>query len=97
VRGSSDGLGAGAASDGGGGEATFNGPMGLCVDPNDNCYVCDSMNGLIRKITPEGTAHSLFVCVCDGAMCADLCCVWCVMQVKCTPFTRAQSSISPAQ
>ena len=40
--------------DGKGGAASFFLPVGLAVDDNDNLYVCDSYNNMIRKITPGG-------------------------------------------
>ncbi|MDF2925287.1 MAG: copper amine oxidase [Paenibacillaceae bacterium] len=40
--------------DGKGIEASFNTPAGLAVDRDDNLYVADSLNHVIRRITPEG-------------------------------------------
>lgn len=36
------------------GEALLHAPTGLAVDAQDNVYVADSLNNVIRKITPEG-------------------------------------------
>ncbi|OMF23851.1 hypothetical protein BK133_23450 [Paenibacillus sp. FSL H8-0548] len=40
------------------GEARFNAPMGLAVDAKDNVYVADSLNNVIRVITPEGVTST---------------------------------------
>jgi len=40
--------------DGFGSQAKFNMPSGLAVDKNDNIYVADTLNNVIRIITPEG-------------------------------------------
>jgi sugar lactone lactonase YvrE len=32
-------------------EALFNRPRGLCIDQNDDIYVCDYYNGRIRKLS----------------------------------------------
>jgi sugar lactone lactonase YvrE len=42
-----------------GGAASFYLPVGLAVDGNDNLYVCDSYNNMIRKITPDGTVTTI--------------------------------------
>jgi len=44
----------GAYSDGVALEAAFNMPLGLAVDSQDNIYVADSGNHVIRKITKDG-------------------------------------------
>jgi hypothetical protein len=36
------------------GNATFNGPYSLCMDPNGNLYIADKYNGAIRKIDSLG-------------------------------------------
>ncbi|WP_419876150.1 stalk domain-containing protein [Candidatus Pristimantibacillus sp. PTI5] len=36
------------------GEAQFNAPAGLAIDAKDNVYVADSLNHVIRVISPEG-------------------------------------------
>ena len=41
-------------ANGTGTNATFTSPMGLAFAPNGDMYVCDSGNGLIRKVTPSG-------------------------------------------
>ncbi|CAJ0719597.1 Virginiamycin B lyase [Ralstonia edaphis] len=48
--GSSDGVGAGAS---------FNNPLGITVDANENVYVADYSNNMIRKITPAGVVTTL--------------------------------------
>lgn len=35
-------------------EAQFNTPLGISIDKQDNIYVADSLNNVIRKITPKG-------------------------------------------
>ena len=35
-------------------EAQLNWPWGLAIDANDNLYIADVGNGLIRKVTPAG-------------------------------------------
>jgi hypothetical protein len=41
-----------------GSTALFNTPMGLCVDANNNLYVADCVNNVIRYITPDGTVYT---------------------------------------
>src|ERR1035441_2549101 len=38
--------------------AMFSGPEYVVADTSSNLYVCDSGNGLIRKITPDGTVST---------------------------------------
>ncbi len=45
--------------DGGGGLASFNGPVSIAVDDSGNLYVADQVNHLIRKITPAGGVSTL--------------------------------------
>lgn len=45
--------------DGVGKEARFYYPQSVAVDPDGNVYVADSLNHLIRKITPNGTVTTL--------------------------------------
>jgi hypothetical protein len=42
-------------SDGLGTNASFDAPVGVAVDANDNVYVADLFNNAIRKLTPLGT------------------------------------------
>jgi sugar lactone lactonase YvrE len=39
--------------------ASFNGPMGIAMDASGNFYVADSVNCLVRKITPAGVVTTL--------------------------------------
>ncbi|MGA3007249.1 MAG: immunoglobulin domain-containing protein, partial [Opitutaceae bacterium] len=39
--------------------AEFNRPRGLCVDLNENIYVADTGNGVVRKIDPSGRTTTL--------------------------------------
>ena len=49
------GSGTGGAANGNGSNASFNNPIGLCLNPNDECmYVCDYNSNTIRKITMQG-------------------------------------------
>ncbi len=40
--------------------ATFFSPQGLIMDASGNLYICDQRNGLIRKISSDGTTVSTF-------------------------------------
>ena len=46
--------GSGAYADGNGANASFNSPLGVCVDVNNNIYVADLTNQRIRKVTYPG-------------------------------------------
>ncbi len=46
-------------ADGKGDAARFAGPRGLAADLQGNVYVADSDNGLIRKISPDGTVATV--------------------------------------
>lgn len=48
------GTGAAGYKDGQPNTAQFNAPGGLAIDNNDNVYVADTLNHVIRKVTPEG-------------------------------------------
>ncbi len=39
--------------------ASFNFPMGVCVDPSDTIYVADTYNDALRKITTDGRVSTL--------------------------------------
>jgi sugar lactone lactonase YvrE len=53
------GSGSAGYADGNGTSASFNGPIGVAVDGNDNVYVADQNNDRIRKITPSGSVTTL--------------------------------------
>jgi sugar lactone lactonase YvrE len=46
-------------TDGEGTNAAFNGPTGLCVDQKGNVYVADTLNSLIRRVTPSGKVSTI--------------------------------------
>lgn len=48
------GTGVAGYKDGQPNTAQFNAPGGLAIDSNDNVYVADTLNHVIRKVTPEG-------------------------------------------
>lgn len=52
------GTGVAGFSNGKGDKVKFNSPSGLAVDGSDNIYVADSLNHVIRKITPDGTVST---------------------------------------
>ena len=47
------------STDGMGGAALFDIPMGVAVDGNGNVYVADAYNNTIRKVTPAGVVSTL--------------------------------------
>ena len=47
------------SADGPGADARFNYPEGVAVDSNGNVYVAESLNSVIRKITPAGVVSTL--------------------------------------
>jgi len=51
--------GAYGSADGKGTNASFNFPQGMTVDTNGFIYVADSLNNIIRKITPTGVVSTL--------------------------------------
>lgn len=53
------GNGTAGYADGAGGNAQFNGPIGVAVDPNGIIYVADSYNDRIRVISPDGKVSTL--------------------------------------
>ena len=46
-------------SDGAGGTARFNNPIGIAIDLAGDCYVADCGNNTIRKITPAGVVTTV--------------------------------------
>jgi sugar lactone lactonase YvrE len=46
-------------ADGQGGAATFNGPQAIAVDKSGNVYVANTMNNLIRRISPGGVVTTV--------------------------------------
>lgn len=42
-----------------GNKARFNLPSGIAIDSKDNLYVADTLNHVIRRITPDGTASTI--------------------------------------
>jgi sugar lactone lactonase YvrE len=53
------GSGASAFQDGSGEKAAFRTPMGIDIDVNDNLYVADQRNHLIRKISPDAEVTTI--------------------------------------
>ncbi|MBX3254079.1 MAG: hypothetical protein KF862_08065 [Chitinophagaceae bacterium] len=49
----------GSYKDGRGEEARFKAPKSITIDENNNLYVADEGNGLIREISPEGVVSTL--------------------------------------
>jgi sugar lactone lactonase YvrE len=47
-------------ADGQGTQASFNHPMGMCIEPDNTIYVADSKNNCIRKITPDGMVSTIY-------------------------------------
>jgi len=47
------------SSDGMGSAALFNHPYGLAMDSSGNVYVADSLNGLVRLVTPAGLVTTI--------------------------------------
>lgn len=65
---------AGAATagytDGQGEKARFHLPSGMAIDNNDNIYVADTLNNVIRKITPKGEVSTYAGKACEeGGYC----------------------------
>ncbi|MFI5163357.1 MAG: hypothetical protein ACHQHN_18910 [Sphingobacteriales bacterium] len=54
------------SANGKGAAASFNFPQGIALDNNENVYVADTGNDLIRKITPDGNVTTLAGTVAAG-------------------------------
>ncbi len=52
-------AGLGGSADGAAGAARFNGPSGMAVDGGGNLYVADTLNHVIRRISPDGLVTTL--------------------------------------
>lgn len=61
------GNGKGGYQDGSAAEAMFNCPSGLVIDDKNNLYVADTLNQVIRKITPDGTVSTYAGTAAKGA------------------------------
>ncbi|MBK8364304.1 MAG: hypothetical protein IPL24_11690 [Bacteroidetes bacterium] len=48
------------SSNGQGNLASFNRPLGLFIDRNNNIYVADHENSSIRKLTPSGFVSTVY-------------------------------------
>jgi serine/threonine-protein kinase len=55
----SNGLPISGSANGVGTMASFSNPYGVAVDMSGNVFVADKVNGLVRKIDPEGTVSTL--------------------------------------
>ena len=53
------GTGVAGFTDGRAGEAQFDGPIGIAVDPSGNLFIADTYNDSIRKITTEGIVTTI--------------------------------------
>lgn len=47
-------------ADGHGAQASFNLPLGLCIDGDNNIFVADQNNNCIRQITPNGDVSTFY-------------------------------------
>lgn len=52
-------AGAAGSVDGTGATARFDAPQGIATDSTGNLYVCDTLNGIVRKITPSGVVTTV--------------------------------------